>query len=345
MAAISLPEANAFGVNVGRTATSTSFGTSFTALEATSMETATATDTDAATAEEINPRLQGLAFALDDGTRKSHSMAQNSAFVQGFFKGISSPESYKNLLTSLYYVYEAMEVGTMDVVETAAAAAAAGKLDNMSSDSESESKSESESNSGEELSSKWNDDDAARWIAALDVQPLRRLKGLETDMEYFYGANWKTQMSPPTRGTAAYVARIQELSKKESQLYLFVAHQYTRYLGDLFGGQMMGSMASRSMDLPSDGSGTAFYTFDGVPSTKDFITEWYTTLNNLGVTPAQQQAIVDEANLVFDLNIGILEEVDGSPWQAVWTMVVSGAKEFTDWANIKESKNKNSESR
>ena len=70
-----------------------------TALAATSVEEAS-----------TNPRLSGLALALDDGTRKSHSMAENTAFVQGFFKGISSPDSYKNLLTSLYYVYRAMEV-------------------------------------------------------------------------------------------------------------------------------------------------------------------------------------------------------------------------------------------
>ena len=32
---------------------------------------------------EINPRSVGLALALDDGTRKSHSVAENTAFVTG----------------------------------------------------------------------------------------------------------------------------------------------------------------------------------------------------------------------------------------------------------------------
>jgi len=41
-------------------------------------------------------------------------MAQNTAFVQGFFKGISSTDSYRNLLTSLYYVYKAMEEDVLD---------------------------------------------------------------------------------------------------------------------------------------------------------------------------------------------------------------------------------------
>lgn len=298
---------NAFSPVATTTTTTTrrQFSTT-TTLAASAVETAT----------ETNPRLLGLALALDDGTRKSHSMAQNSAFVQGFFKGISSPESYKNLLTSLYYVYSAMESEVLDKM---------GDSDNQE----------------------------ASWIKALDAQELRRLSGLEKDMEYFYGANWKEDMAPPSEGTIAYVGRIRELvgdmnnanesdeeTSKKSLLFLFVAHQYTRYLGDLFGGQMMGNMASRSMDLPQDGSGTAFYTFDNVPSTKDFITEWYTTLNDLGISSQQQQQIVDEANLVFDLNIGILEELEGSPWAAIWTMAVKSVQEFTDWTNIKESKNK-----
>mmetsp|Transcript_38556 Transcript_38556/g.44411 ORF Transcript_38556/g.44411 Transcript_38556/m.44411 type:complete len:172 (+) Transcript_38556:3-518(+) len=165
--------------------------------------------------------------------------------------------------------------------------------------------------------------------------------GLEQDMEYFYGLDWKTTMSKPTRGTEKYVARIREIAataaadnyddSSSSKQYLFIAHQYTRYLGDLFGGQMMGGMASRSMDLPSDGSGIQFYTFDSIPKTKtkQFIDEWYIKLNTIGMdlTTQQRQDIVNEANLVFDLNIGILQELEGSPWQAVWTMTISSIKE------------------
>lgn len=276
---------------------------------------------DAVEEEDTNPRLSGLAFALDDGTRKSHSMAENTAFVQGFFKGISSPDSYRNLLTSLYYVYQAMEEGV---------------LDHAASDS---------------------------MVSTIDEAPLRRLAGLEKDMEYFYGADWRTSMAPPTPATKTYVDRILEITttpatptdsettgdddqaapssstSSSSSQYLFVAHQYTRYLGDLFGGQMMGNMAARSMDLPSDGSGVAFYTFEGVDSVRDFITDWYTALNALDLTPRQKQDIVDEANLVFALNIGLFEELEGSPWAALWTMAKSSARDFTTWANIKESKN------
>ena len=38
-------------------------------------------------------RSTGLALALDDGTRKSHSMAENTQFVTGFFRGIATRDS------------------------------------------------------------------------------------------------------------------------------------------------------------------------------------------------------------------------------------------------------------
>jgi hypothetical protein len=56
-----------------------------------------------------NPRQSGLALMLDDGTRKSHSMAQNTQFVTGFFKGLANRDSYRSLVTSLYFVYNSME--------------------------------------------------------------------------------------------------------------------------------------------------------------------------------------------------------------------------------------------
>ena len=56
-----------------------------------------------------NPRQTGLALLLDDGTRKSHSMAQNTQFVTGFFKGLANRNSYQSLITSLYFVYKSME--------------------------------------------------------------------------------------------------------------------------------------------------------------------------------------------------------------------------------------------
>jgi heme oxygenase len=85
-------------------------------------------------------------------------------------------------------------------------------------------------------------------------------------------------------------------------------------------------MAIRSLGLEAK-QGVAFYNFDDIPSNYEFITAWYEKLNNLDLNDEQRQAIVDEANLVFDLNIGILEELDGSPLLAMFMLAVNSLKE------------------
>jgi len=229
-----------------------------------------------------NPRTEGLALMLDDGTRKSHSLAENTAFVSGFFKGLSTQQAYRNLLTSLYFVYRAMENAFDD------------------------------------------DDDVDVRVKALDDPRLRRLAALEEDMGYFYGSDWQQQITP-SPATAAYVSRINALASDKQKGFLFVGHQYSRYLGDLFGGQMMGSMARRSLDLTNT-DGTAFYEFDEISDTTDFITQWYQTLNRLDLTNSQKEEIVKEANYVFALNIALFDELEGSPFQAMWTLMVSSIK-------------------
>ena len=55
--------------------------------------------------------LMALAFArqLREGTKKSHTMAENTGFISCFLKGVVDKSSYRNLLADLYFVYSAME--------------------------------------------------------------------------------------------------------------------------------------------------------------------------------------------------------------------------------------------
>jgi len=226
-----------------------------------------------------SPSSTGLALQLDDGTRKSHSMAENTAFVTGFFRGIATTESFAELVSTLYFVYQAME--------------------------------------------KAFDEASDERVLAMDSKPLRRLAALEVDMEYYFGTNFRAT-AKPSAAARKYVARVEEVANNSP--HLLVAHMYTRYLGDLFGGQMMGGMARRSLGLAA-GRGTAFYDFGGIPDTKAFISEWYGSLNALDLTAAQKQDVVDEGNLVFALNIEVFEELGGNPVQAVWKLVTSQFRE------------------
>lgn len=109
----------------------------------------------------------------------------------------------------------------------------------------------------------------------------------------------------------------------------FLGHIYSRYLGDLFGGQMMSGMALKSLgDAVGDGAaGLAFYEFEQIPNSKLFITEWYTALNALDLSEAQRERIVEEANVVFRLNIEVFNELEGSAIGSALKLALSTLKE------------------
>ena len=230
-------------------------------------------------AEPVSARKMGLALALDDGTRKSHSVAENTAFVSGFFRGIGTRAAFSQLVAALYFVYAAMETAF-------------------------------EASTDER-------------VRKLDYPELRRRAALEADMKYYFGANWQGTVRP-SAATKAYVERVEHIAKNQPEL--LVAHMYTRYLGDLFGGVMMGGMARKSLDL-DPGLGTQFYEFDDIPVTKDFIEAWYTNLNELDLDDAQKQAIVDEGNLVFALNIDLFGELEGNALLAASSLALRSLRD------------------
>ena len=50
-----------------------------------------------------------LAAQLREGTKKSHTMAENTGFVSCFLKGVVDKSTYRKLIADLYFVYSAME--------------------------------------------------------------------------------------------------------------------------------------------------------------------------------------------------------------------------------------------
>ena len=53
--------------------------------------------------------VEDFASQIKLGTKKSHSMAENTSFVTSFLRGVVSEESYRTLLSNLYFVYTALE--------------------------------------------------------------------------------------------------------------------------------------------------------------------------------------------------------------------------------------------
>jgi heme oxygenase len=106
--------------------------------------------------------------------------------------------------------------------------------------------------------------------------------------------------------TLAYVNRLQQLSRQDPAGLL--AHAYVRYLGDLYGGQMLGRRLRQQHGL-NDGRGTRFYEFGDVTQVQALIVEFRAALDALTLTPSQADAMVAEACEAFERHGQIFEQL------------------------------------
>ncbi|XP_048212241.1 heme oxygenase 1 [Perognathus longimembris pacificus] len=139
-------------------------------------------------------------------------------------------------------------------------------------------------------------------------EELHRKAALEQDMAFWYGPSWQKTI-PYTPATQHYVKRLHEVGVSEPEL--LVAHAYTRYLGDLSGGQVLKKIAQKALDLPTSGEGLAFFTFPNIESATKFKQLYRARMNTLEMTPKTKQRVIEEAKTAFLLNIQLFEELQG----------------------------------
>jgi heme oxygenase (biliverdin-producing, ferredoxin) len=215
-----------------------------------------------------------LATMLREGTKKSHTMAENVGFVKCFLKGVVEKKSYRRLVTDLYFVYSAME---------------------------------------EEMEKLKNHP----LVSQIYFPQLNRKQSLEQDLHYYYGANWKEEIDL-SESAKTYVARIHEIAQTQPEL--LVAHSYTRYLGDLSGGQILKKIAQKAMNL-AEGEGTSFYEFAQISDEKAFKDKYRQAMNDLPVSMETAAQIVEEANAAFGMNMKLFQELEGNLIKAIGTML------------------------
>jgi heme oxygenase (biliverdin-producing, ferredoxin) len=153
-------------------------------------------------------------------------------------------------------------------------------------------------------------------LSKINFPELYRKQTLEQDLAYYYGANWREQVKLSSAGEA-YVKRIRDLSEKSPEL--LIAHSYTRYMGDLSGGQILKGIAQTAMNL-TDG-GTAFYEFPEIPDEKAFKANYRAALDAMPLDETMCDRIVEEANDAFGVNMKMFQELEGNLIKAIGVMV------------------------
>ncbi|XP_053577355.1 heme oxygenase 1 [Bombina bombina] len=208
--------------------------------------------------------LGDLSEALKEATKDVHVQAENTEFMRNFQKGQVSLREFKLVMSSLYFIYDALE---------------------------------------EEIER--NKENPVYSPVYFPLE-LHRKEALEQDLKYFYGLQWRERILCP-KSTKDYVDRLHYIGQNEPEL--LVAHAYTRYLGDLSGGQVLKKIAQKALQLPATGEGLAFFAFDNVTSATKFKQLYRSRMNSIEIDSATKEKILEEAKKSFLLNVKVFEEL------------------------------------
>ena len=150
-------------------------------------------------------------------------------------------------------------------------------------------------------------------VSQIAFKELYRKEALGEDLSFYFGKNWISllEISVPAK---AYVERIRQVAKDQPEL--LIGHHYSRYLGDLSGGQLLKTITQKAMNLP-DNNGLHFYLFDQISDQKDFKIKYRSMLDQLPIDQEMADLIVEEANLAFKFNMDIFNKLEGNLISAI----------------------------
>jgi heme oxygenase len=168
-------------------------------------------------------------------------------------------------------------------------------------------------------------------LSKLYFSELNRKASLEEDLKFYYGEDWKNQIKP-SQAAQSYIERIRELSANEPILLL--GHTYTRYMGDLSGGQMLQKLVQSALKLPGY-QGTSFYNFTQIPDKTAFKEKYRQALNSLRIDDATIEKIVVEANNAFKLNMQMAKEIEQNLIQVIGQNMFNSLAQFDNPGSTK----------
>ncbi|MEV7230213.1 MULTISPECIES: biliverdin-producing heme oxygenase [Polymorphospora] len=134
---------------------------------------------------------------------------------------------------------------------------------------------------------------------------LTRLPSLVADLEFLFGAGWPDRIAP-NPATAAYAQRMREVC--HTWPAGFVAHHYTRYLGDLSGGLFVGRAVAQAYGLGDDG-GVEFYRFPAIDDPRAYKDAYRRRLDAMPIPEAEFDRLIREVVLAYRHNTAVLAEL------------------------------------
>jgi heme oxygenase len=142
-------------------------------------------------------------------------------------------------------------------------------------------------------------------VAARFISPrLTRLPAIEADLDFLVGPDWRNVIRP-LPSTAAYVERIEQVASV--WVGGFIAHHYTRYLGDLSGGRLLRSLLQRQFGFDTNGVG--LYLFAEIAEPRRFCSTYREALDQVPWDDDERARVVAEVEHAYRLTTDVFAEL------------------------------------
>lgn len=145
------------------------------------------------------------------------------------------------------------------------------------------------------------DDEVAR---AFMSPALTRLPAIREDLRFLIGDDWESRIAPMP-ATQHYVDRIDEVAATSTGG--FVAHHYTRYLGDLSGCAIIRQVMQRQFGFETNGVG--FYLYAGIARPKEFKSTYRAQLDAVGWSERERERVLAEVGVANSLTEAMFAEL------------------------------------
>lgn len=136
-------------------------------------------------------------------------------------------------------------------------------------------------------------------------ETLDRMAALEADMAFLAGDGWQEKF-PANDATVRYIQRIRDTCFDWPGGY--VAHHYTRYLGDMSGGQHIAKVIRRHYGLDGH-DGTEFYDFAAVGDLTAFKDGYRAALDAAPWDDDEKERIIQEVLFAYEINSAVLRDL------------------------------------
>jgi heme oxygenase (biliverdin-producing, ferredoxin) len=146
-------------------------------------------------------------------------------------------------------------------------------------------------------------DDAVAGLFVSDK--LTRLPAIEADLD-FLDPGWRDRLVP-LPATQRYTDRIAQMVHWAGG---FVAHHYTRYLGDLSGGQAIRTLLQRHHGFETNGVG--FYIFAEIAKPKLFKDAYRAQLDAAPWDEAEREQVIAEVGAAFRCNAEMFADLEAA---------------------------------